>query len=138
MLDSKVSLLGQLGYCLGIGYQIRDDLLGSFGDETVTGKSTEGDLREGKRTTLTDEFLRLATDEQKAVFHATFGNSDASGEDITALKHVIEESGAVAAIEQSIAQYENEASDSIEQLSIDDDAKQAFRQLVKRCLYREK
>lgn len=131
-------LLKQLGYCLGVGYQIRDDVLGSFGDESLTGKSTEGDLREGKRTTVTDEFLRLATEQQKAVFQDAFGNGAASSETIATLKTIIKESGAVDAIEQSIAQYEADANDIIEQLSADDTTKQAFRQLVRRCLYREK
>lgn len=51
--DAVVDRLAELGRLMGIGYQLLDDLRGVFGDEAVTGKSTIGDLREGKRTTIT-------------------------------------------------------------------------------------
>ena len=44
--------LDRIGTALGVLYQLRDDLLGVFGDEQRTGKSVVGDLREGKRTLL--------------------------------------------------------------------------------------
>ncbi|MDF1477643.1 polyprenyl synthetase family protein [Leifsonia sp. H3M29-4] len=50
--DDVVTTLGDFGRDIGIAYQIVDDLLGVFGLEAETGKSTLGDLREGKRTVL--------------------------------------------------------------------------------------
>lgn len=50
--DAAVEALGEFGRCIGIAYQIVDDLLGVFGSEGQTGKTTLGDLREGKRTVL--------------------------------------------------------------------------------------
>lgn len=50
--DEVVSTLGLYGRDVGIAYQVVDDLLGVFGSETATGKSTFSDLREGKRTVL--------------------------------------------------------------------------------------
>ncbi|AJM78287.1 geranylgeranyl pyrophosphate synthase [Rathayibacter toxicus] len=50
--DAAVEALGEFGRCIGIAYQIIDDLLGVFGSEGQTGKTTLGDLREGKRTVL--------------------------------------------------------------------------------------
>src|SRR5829696_7525324 len=57
-------LLDQLavyGDATGMSYQLRDDVLGVFGDEQLTGKSTADDLREGKRTLLVLRAPRLAT-----------------------------------------------------------------------------
>ncbi|WP_309069900.1 polyprenyl synthetase family protein [Arthrobacter sp.] len=51
--DRLVNTLGEFGRCLGTAYQVADDLIGVFGDETRTGKVGWGDLREGKRTALT-------------------------------------------------------------------------------------
>ena len=48
-----VAGLGEVGHSMGIAYQIADDLLGVFGHPSSTGKSTLGDLREGKMTVLT-------------------------------------------------------------------------------------
>ena len=50
--DDVIEALGRYGRELGLAYQIVDDLLGVFGDESVTGKSALGDLREGKWTVL--------------------------------------------------------------------------------------
>ncbi|MFX0058567.1 MAG: polyprenyl synthetase family protein [Candidatus Hodarchaeota archaeon] len=46
------SILSTYGINLGIIFQIIDDILGTFGDEKVTGKPTDGDIREGKKTCL--------------------------------------------------------------------------------------
>jgi len=50
--EDVVTLLGEFGREIGIAYQIVDDVLGVFGEESFTGKTTIGDLREGKRTVL--------------------------------------------------------------------------------------
>jgi geranylgeranyl diphosphate synthase type II len=49
---ATVAALGGIGRDLGVGFQLLDDLLGVFGDESRTGKSALGDLREGKATAL--------------------------------------------------------------------------------------
>lgn len=50
--DDVVEALGEVGRLAGIGFQLVDDLQGVFGDPTLTGKTTVGDLREGKMTPL--------------------------------------------------------------------------------------
>lgn len=50
--DHHVGALGEIGRCLGIAFQLRDDVRAIFGDPAVTGKDRLGDLREGKRTPL--------------------------------------------------------------------------------------
>lgn len=50
--ERLVAALGEFGRCIGIAYQVADDLVGVFGDESRTGKVGWGDLREGKRTAL--------------------------------------------------------------------------------------
>lgn len=50
--DETVETLGEFGREIGIAYQLVDDVLGVFGTESETGKTTVGDLREGKRTVL--------------------------------------------------------------------------------------
>jgi geranylgeranyl diphosphate synthase type II len=57
---ARLEALDAIGAMLGIGFQLVDDLLGVFGDENLTGKSTLGDLREGKRTALVAHAARTA------------------------------------------------------------------------------
>ena len=58
----------------GLAFQMRDDVLGLFGDPAVTGKSALDDLREGKRTLLVLRALRLADDAQRAVLRGCLGD----------------------------------------------------------------
>lgn len=51
--EQTAEQLAQVGSHLGVAYQVIDDLLGTFGDPSLTGKSTTADLREGKATVLT-------------------------------------------------------------------------------------
>ena len=50
--EAQVAALSRYGLCVGRAFQLRDDLLGVFGDPAVTGKPSGDDLREGKRTVL--------------------------------------------------------------------------------------
>ncbi len=131
-------LLRQFGELLGIAYQMRDDILGSYGDSTVTGKSSEGDIREGKRTFLTDEFLRRASDEQKQQFHQAYGVTHASTDAIEVCRQVLKASGAVDAVEAEILSYADQAAAIIAQLTISDRDKANLRHLTDICLRRDK
>jgi len=131
---NELTLLEQFGKNLGIAYQLRDDLLGIFGNEATTGKSTDGDLQEGKRTLLIQEFDRLATDEQKAEFYQHFGTQ--TGTDVA--RTLLRDSGAQAAIEMLVKTYGDEARATLTKLQCNDEHKAAFSQLVNMCLNREK
>jgi geranylgeranyl diphosphate synthase type I len=58
--DTALAACRAIGLPLGEAFQLRDDLLGVFGDPAVTGKPAGDDLREGKRTVLVARALRLA------------------------------------------------------------------------------
>lgn len=83
---------------LGIAYQIKDDVLGVFGDSNATGKSNTGDLREGKQTMLISEFIKNASHDQLKLFHESFGKPDASTSQLEALKEAIRQSGALKVV----------------------------------------
>ena len=82
------------GQNLGIAFQLVDDLIGVFGNETKTGKTTVGDLQEGKQTYLIKSFYKLASAQQRRSFDALFGNKTADASAIQTLRQVIIESGA--------------------------------------------
>jgi geranylgeranyl diphosphate synthase type I len=58
--DAQITALERFGRALGVAFQLRDDLLGTFGDPAVTGKPIYNDVRTGKRTALVAELLKDA------------------------------------------------------------------------------
>ncbi len=135
--EQQLQLLTDFSNALGIGFQYRDDLIGTFGDEATTGKSTSTDIVEGKRTYLIEAFERLASDEQQRRLSAAFHKADATPEAIADAKQVLVESGAKDAVEAQIQEYEAQARDLASQLTISDAARAHFDVLIQRCLTRE-
>ncbi len=91
------------GLPLGEAFQLRDDVLGVFGDPTETGKPAGDDLREGKRTVLIAMAVERATPAQAAQLRRHLGDPGLTQEGVEALREVIESTGALAAVEELIA-----------------------------------
>ncbi len=93
----------RIGLPLGEAFQLRDDLLGVFGDPATTGKPAGDDLREGKRTLLVVRALRGASPADAALLRDGLGRAELSVEEIDALRAMLRRSGAVEQIESLIA-----------------------------------
>ncbi|MBD3406734.1 MAG: hypothetical protein GF411_11520 [Candidatus Lokiarchaeota archaeon] len=100
--DSQLSSLSEFGIKVGQAFQIQDDILGTFGDEEVTGKPADGDIREGKKTMLVLEAYRRSSVEQKAVLDKLLGNPDMSDKDVDKVRTVFKESGALEAAKEKM------------------------------------
>lgn len=99
------------GVDIGIAFQLRDDLLGVFGDPAVTGKPSGGDLRGGKRTVLYAAALRYADERDPAAarfLRAKIG-TDASDDEIGAIRAIFTDVGAVEHVERDIARRTSRA-----------------------------
>jgi geranylgeranyl diphosphate synthase type I len=107
-----MSALSAVALPLGAAFQLRDDVLGVFGDPAVTGKPAGDDVREGKRTVLVARAAALGTAADRVRIEALLGTAEGAGE-LTAL---IERTGALAAVEADIARLEGEALAALERL----------------------
>src|SRR5690554_154712 len=97
-----IDSLGDFGREIGTAYQIVDDLLGVFGDEKTTGKSTTSDLREGKRTVLV---AHAAASDLWAQIAPLFGSAELSDRDANRLRQVLDASGARQYAERLLADH---------------------------------
>ncbi|HEY1839256.1 MAG TPA: bifunctional (2E,6E)-farnesyl/geranyl diphosphate synthase [Mycobacterium sp.] len=98
------ALFHQVGNHLGVAFQLRDDVLGMFGDPAVTGKPSGDDLRSGKRTVLLATAVELAdkSDAPAAKLLRASVGTDLSDTEIREVCDVIERVGALAAVEGQI------------------------------------
>jgi geranylgeranyl diphosphate synthase, type I len=98
------ALFQNIGTDLGVAFQLRDDVLGVFGNPAVTGKPSGDDLRSGKRTVLLAEAVELAdkTDPNAAALLRTSIGSDLSDTRVRELCDVIERIGALATVQDRI------------------------------------
>jgi geranylgeranyl diphosphate synthase type I len=87
---------------LGEAFQLRDDLLGVFGDPSVTGKPAGDDLREGKRTVLIAMTHERQTAAQAETCKKYFGRPDLDAQGVAILQEIIETTGARAELESTI------------------------------------
>lgn len=135
--EDKIQTLRSFGEQLGIAFQLKDDLLGVFGNEHTIGKPTDRDLIEGVKTLLIQEFLQHADTEQKQVFTTTFGKADATPEAIETLRQAITKSGAKKIVEDKIAASYQAIVAELQDLQLDDFHKKLFMGLVDKALKRE-
>ncbi|SET03811.1 geranylgeranyl diphosphate synthase, type I [Geodermatophilus poikilotrophus] len=125
-----VELYTAIGLPLGEAFQLRDDVLGVFGDPTVTGKSADDDLREGKQTLLVALAEEAADDAGRQLLGEALGNPGAGPEEFEALRALMESTGARAQVEQRIAERTALARTTIADAPLADDARAALDALA--------
>ncbi|NEM91864.1 polyprenyl synthetase family protein [Galbitalea soli] len=104
--DEVIATLAEFGREIGIAYQIVDDLLGVFGLEAETGKTTIGDLREGKRTVMVSY---ATTTKSWESIRPLIGKLDLDEEEAAEVRAVLESSGARSFAEGLASYYGNRA-----------------------------
>jgi geranylgeranyl diphosphate synthase, type I len=107
--SESVVELSAYGMPLGIAFQLRDDILGVFGDPAQTGKPAGDDLREGKRTVLVALTLERATTAQAETVEALLGDPALDLAGVEVLRSIIVETGALDACEKMIDRYTADA-----------------------------
>jgi geranylgeranyl diphosphate synthase type I len=97
------------GLPLGEAFQLRDDVLGVFGDPAQTGKPAGDDLREGKRTVLVAKAFEAATPAQRDRLRRLLGDPGLGGAGVQTLREIITETGARRAVETLVDELVDDA-----------------------------
>jgi len=132
--EEVASALGRIGIALGVIYQLRDDVLGVFGDESRTGKSTLGDLREGKRTLLVA--FAEGSPEWDEVLHL-FGRAPLDAADAERLRAALIACGAAARAQELIAHRLDETRVAISEAPVPSALRAELDRIAVRCVERD-
>ena len=124
------SALARYGAPLGIAFQLRDDVLGVFGDPARTGKPVGGDISEGKRTVLMAVARQRASPLQAAILDRHLGDRSLTGDAAAEVRAVVTDTGALAECENLIAAYRKEGVAALDGAPIAADAAAALTALA--------
>lgn len=113
--STTVAALSRYGLDLGHAFQLRDDLLGVFGDPFETGKPAGDDVREGKRTVLIAQTLAAASAADAALVHDALGRPDLGSQQVESVRTVMVDSGAVGVVEARITDLAGRAHAALDQ-----------------------
>ena len=124
------NVLSEYGLALGEAFQLRDDLLGVFGDSSVTGKPAGDDLREGKQTMLIAFANSNTSPSDKKFLVDHLGTQDLSIDTITKLQELLVTCGAHEFVENRISDYLARSLSALDPLPNGSEAKSALTELA--------
>lgn len=127
---------GAYGRPVGEAFQLRDDLLGTFGDPGVTGKPDLDDLRGGKATVLMALAWQQATPGEREVISALHGDPELDEVRARQLRDVVLATGVAARVERLITIRADRALSALRSSSMDPAAKPPLAELVTRATRR--
>ncbi len=102
--DRLLAAYSAFGLPLGEAFQLRDDVLGVFGDPSETGKPAGDDLREGKQTVLVALAAQRATEVQGKALRDGLGDPSLDEAGVGELRSIITGTGALAEVEERISE----------------------------------
>ena len=140
-LDELGPVLSDYGLPLGEAFQLRDDLLGAFGDEEVLGKPVGDDFREGKSTLL----VSLAASAVRRDGHlpqlevlARLGRPDLDDDDVAAVREVLESTGARAAVEARVEELLDRSLTALDGAGFDPAVRAELADMARYCCRRDR
>jgi geranylgeranyl diphosphate synthase type I len=123
--------LSGYGVPVGEAFQLRDDVLGVYGDPESTGKPAGEDIREGKQTLLLVLGRQMAGPAERRLLDTVPGDPAVTEADVADVRKVLAGCGALDAVERRIASLSGQARVALEaEPGVPDDARAALLQLA--------
>ena len=138
--DDLIDLFGKFMRLGGRAFQMKDDIIGLYGDPKVTGKPVGNDIREGKKTILVIKALETGTEEQKKTLLSMLGHHDLTDDDIAVARKIVEDTGALKYAEQKMDEFVRGAKATLDQMRprLTEEGYDFFKEFVELFVKREK
>lgn len=134
-----LTAMSDFGLPLGEAFQLRDDILGAFGDAEVIGKPAGDDFRAGKRTVLVARAYEGADARQRAVLDASIGAAGLDAAGVDRVREIIGSTGALDAVERHITDLYDRAIGALDAAPlVEEAARKPLRELAERSVHRER
>lgn len=130
--------LSGYGREVGVAFQLRDDLLGAFGDPEITGKPVGGDFREAKSTFLLATSMAEGDAEQARELSALVGNRGIQAEEIEAIQKLLRDTGGETRCIREIDKRLGTGLAFLDDAGISSDARSALRSLAEQMAFRSR
>lgn len=127
---SVLAAFSAYGVPLGEAFQLRDDVLGVFGNPAEMGKPAGDDLREGKRTVLVALAIERGDPEQRALLDRSLGDPHLDDAAVADLRQLLIDTGALSDVEELIAQRTAESLAALELAPVTAAARLVLEQLA--------
>ena len=121
---------------LGLAFQLQDDYLDAFGDESF-GKRIGGDIIENKKTILYLTALKLADEQQRKTLLQHYATTEDSQQKINAVKALFEATGATTAVRQEIEYTTRRALSALTELTISDEKRHYLKEFALKLMNRK-
>ncbi len=136
--ETELEAVGAVGLPIGEAFQLRDDVLGVFGDPAVTGKPAGDDLREGTRTVLVSLGMTLAAPADVELLQRSLGRADLTDADVGRVREVLRSTGALDQVEALIADRLAAGEAAIDDLGLEHEAAARLRHLADAAVTRSR
>lgn len=135
--DDLLEQLSRFAAPLGEAFQLRDDLLGTFGT-SATGKPVDSDIRQGKRNILFAKTLAALTGRDRTYFAEHWGGGETMSEnDVRRLRAMVDDTGARAATESLLETLRSDAVSALDVLEVDEPVRLALEELRRMAVERD-
>lgn len=135
--EPTIEHLVGFGHNLGMAFQVRDDVLGIWGEDSVTGKSTAGDIIKRKKTLPVIYALREAGPEDREALLSIYRQSEILDADIPRVRGVLDRVGACRYAGEIVRQYSDTALAELAKAEIAPSLKEEFISLSQAMIGRE-
>jgi geranylgeranyl diphosphate synthase type I len=136
--DALCDKLSAFAIPLGIAFQIRDDILGVFGDAKKTGKPVGSDIAEGKMTLMVHRAISLADRKQKKELKRLLGKKDITNKEIAIFQKILHDTGAMKSIDEQMKILINQSQKALDNITMHTGAKEFLSTLTQHLYDREK
>lgn len=128
--EEQIKLVSDFGDAVGVSFQIRDDILGMFGEQEALGKSNLSDMCEGKKTVLVSHFDVNTDENSKNEFYSVYGMEDSGENELEMARRLLVSAGSLKYAENKCLEYTEKATETLSKMNITQEGRELLLGLL--------